>query len=349
MTGSERILTALRRGQPDRVPTMEWVLHPRVIEAMNGAKSDVEFARRAGLDGVAVSLDDRKETIDARHIRDEWGVIRVTYDDYPNPVGYPVRDMDDFERLAIPDPNADGRYRSIRRALAESGEEIAVVARVKDVFSQPRDLMGFENFLMAFYLDPELVERMMQMCVAYSTQVAKNLVEIGVRAIVVGDDIAHNLGLLLKPEMYLEQVYPYFKELVGNCKRLGLLVIKHSDGDLRAVLPELVDSGIDCLDPIDPLGNMDLAYMKRTYGHRIALKGNVDCVRTLVEKSVSEVRAEVARCMLEGSIGGGHIISSSNSIHKGISPVNYQAFLDAVREFGQYPLDEDRLRKAAQG
>ncbi len=349
MTGRERILAALRRQQPDRVPTMEWVLHPQVMKDMNGAEGDIEFAQRVGLDGIAVSIDYTKETIDDKHFKDEWGVVRVSYDDYPNPVGYPVKDMADFKKLVIPDPDADYRFNKIKKALSAVGDEIAVVARVKDVISQPRDLMGFEDFLMAFYLDPELIEALMKMCVEHSTKIAKNLAEIGVEAIVIGDDIANNTGLLMKPEMYMEQVYPYFKELVGNFKDLGLLVIKHSDGDLRAILPELVDSGIDCLDPIDPLGNMDMAYMKKTYGGRIALKGNVDCVKTLVDKSMEDVRKETAQCILDGSAGGGHIISSSNSIHKGISPINYQAFLDAVREFGQYPIDEQSLRKVVGG
>lgn len=344
MTGRERIITALHRSEPDRVPTMEWVLHPHVIEQMNGAKSDIDFAIRAGLDGIAVSLDYTKEVIDDKHFRDEWGVVRVSYDDYPNPVGYPVKDEADFKKLVVPNPDADYRFDKIKHALDEVGDEIAVVARVKDVFSQPRDLMGFEEFLMAFYLQPDLITQLMEMCVEHSTAIAKNLVELGVEVIVIGDDIANNTGLLIRPEMYREQVYPYFKQLVGNFKELGLLVIKHSDGDLRAVLPELVDSGIDCLDPIDPLGNMDMAYMKKTFGNQIAFKGNVDCVKTLVEKPVADVRKEVAQCILDGSVGGGHIISSSNSIHKGISPKNYQTFLDAVKEFGRYPIDQKRLR-----
>ena len=345
MTGRQRIIAALNRETPDRVPTMEWTLHPEVMKNMNGAGSDIEFAVKAGLDGIAVSLDYTKKTIDDKHFIDEWGVTRVSYDDYPNPVGYPVKTMEDFEKLVIPDPDAEHRFDKIKNAIDKVGDEIAVVARVKDVFSQPRDLMGFEDFLMAFYLDTELIEALMKMCVEHSTRIAKNLVELGVQAIVVGDDIANNTGLLMRPEMYLEQVYPYFKELVGNFKKLGLLVIKHSDGDLRAVLPELVDSGIDCLDPIDPLGSMDMGYMKKTYGDRIALKGNVDCVETLVDKPADQVRKETVKCMLEGSIDGGHIISSSNSIHRGISPQNYQVFLNTVKEFGVYPIDENKLRE----
>ncbi len=73
----------------------------------------------------------------------------------------------------------------------------------------------------------------------------------------------------------------------------------------------------------------------------------MDCVETLVSKSIEDVRRETAQCMLEGSIGGGHIISSSNSIHRGIHPANYEAFLKAVKELGIYPLDIERLKAIA--
>jgi uroporphyrinogen decarboxylase len=345
MTGRERILAAVQRKVPDRVPTMEWVLHPQVIKDMNGSTNDLDFVRTAGLDGVAVSLNYTKTPIDDRHILDEWGITRVTYDDYPNPVKFPVKDESDFDKLIIPDPDAEYRFDSIKNALKVLGDEISVVARVKDVFSHPRDLMGFEGFLMAFYLEPDLVQKMMEMCVEHSTRIARNLKEIGIEVIVIGDDIANNTGLLLKPEMYMEMVYPYFKQLVQNFKEIGLFVIKHTDGDLSAILDPLVDSGIDCLDPIDPLGNMDMGYVKQKYGDRIAFKGNVDCVDTLVNKSLDDVKKETIECILAGSIGGGHIISSSNSMHGGINPVNYQCFLDTVKEYGSYPIDVDRLNK----
>lgn len=343
MTGRERILAALRRQEPDRVPTMEWVLDPKVINTMNGATSPMEFVKKAGLDGIAVSLNYTKETIDDRHFLDEWGITRVSYDDYPNPVGHPVKSMDDFKKLVIPDPDAQHRFDSIKSALEISDGQVAVVARVKDTFSQPRDLMGFEDFLMGFYLQPDLIDALMQMCVDHSTAIARNLVEIGVEAIVIGDDIANDTGLLLRPEMYMKQVYPYFKKLVENFKDLGLLVIKHSDGDLNAISDELVDTGLDCLDPIDPMGHMNMAVMKKKYGDRIAFKGNIDCVSTLVDGSLEDVRSETAQCILDGSIGGGHIISSSNSIHAGINPENYAYFLACVKELGQYPIDTVKL------
>ncbi|MEG2625975.1 MAG: uroporphyrinogen decarboxylase family protein [Christensenella sp.] len=347
MTGAERIITALKRQQPDRVPTMEWVLNPDVTEAITGDRDQIKFAKKMGVDAVSVSLNYTKQTIDDKHFMDEWGVTRISYDEYPTPVAYPIKEESDFDGFNVPDPDAEHRFDSIRQALKEAEGEVGVVARVKDVFSQPRDMMGFENFLMSFYLQPELAARLMEMCVEHSSRIGHNLKELGVEAVVIGDDIANNTGLLMRPEMYVEQVYPYFKRLVQNLKAEGLYVIKHSDGDLRAVLPELVDSGIDCLDPIDPLGDMDIAYMKQTYGNRIALKGNIDCVKTLVEKPLMDVRRETARCILDASLFGGHIISSSNSIHKGIKPQNYKYFLEQTHELGVYPLDVAALAKIA--
>lgn len=343
MTGRERMLAALRREEPDRVPTLEWIISPKVIHAMTGQDSEIEFIRRMGLDAMAIGTNMKKEKVDDRHFRDEWGITRVSYDDYPNAVGFPVQDESDLKKILVPDPDADYRFDDIRAAMDEFQGEKAVVIRLRDVFSQPRDLMGFENFLMGFYTQPELVSRIMEMSVDYNSRLAENVKSIGGEIVVVGDDIADSSSLLLSPDLYREMVKPHFNKLIRRFKELGLLVIKHTDGNIMDVVDDLIDSGIDCLDPIDPLAGMDIRAIKEKYGSKVCLKGNVDCVSTLVDKTPEEVIAETKQCILDASVGGGHIISSSNSIHAGINPVNYRVFLEAIEEFGHYPLDMDRL------
>lgn len=348
MNGRERILAALNRQEPDRVPTCEWVLNPKVMEQICNTASDMEFVQKMDLDGIAVGLDSKNTVIDDRHFIDEWGITRVSYDEYPNPVGFPIQELSDLDTYEMPDPDAPYRFNKIKKALDLFGQEKCVIARVRDVFSQPRDLMGFENFLAGFYEEPKLVQRLMEMSVEYSGRICESLAGLGIEVIVVGDDIANDQALLMNPDMYREQVLPHFEALVKKAKSLGLKVIKHSDGDLNSVVEDLVNTGIDCLDPIDARGNMDLAALKARYGDRIAFKGNVDCVETLVNKTEDQVRREVARCLLQGSVGGGHIISSSNSIHSGINPQNYKVFLDALKELGTYPLDIEKLKQIAE-
>jgi uroporphyrinogen decarboxylase len=338
VTGKERVYKALNRKEPDRVPTLEWSISPKVIKAMIGEPDLIRFAKEMELDGVALRIDEAATKVDDRHFIDEWGITRGSYNEYPIPVGFPITTAQDLEKFKAPDPDAGFRFEKLMKAKAALPEH-AIIARIRDVFSQPRDLMGFEGFMMAFYLEQDMIKELMEICVNYSTRVAENMKETGIDIICIGDDIANNTGLLIKPEMYRDIVKPYFNKLVANFKKLGYYVIKHSDGDIMSVVDDLIDSGIDCLDPIDPLGGMDIKYIKETYGHRIAIKGNIDCVHTLVDGSAEEVNTAVKRCIREASFGGGHIISSSNTIHSGINPENYRVFFEAVKNWGTYPLD----------
>ncbi len=355
MTGKERILAALNRREPDHVPTLEWVLATNVIEKMYGTKDPVEFARLADLDGLAVALDYKNELLEEGKngsgdvIRNEWGIVCKVHEEYPVPIRYPLEELSDLDNFTIPDPDADYRYDKIKKTLKAFNGEKLVIGRVRDVVSQPRDLLGFENYLASFYTDEDLLHRLMQISLDFSCRVCENLHDLGVEVIVVGDDIANNNNLLMSPQMFRETVLPYFTKLVQHAKSMNMKVIKHSDGDLNSVVKDLIGSGIDCLDPIDRRGNMDMAALKKAYGHQIAFKGNVDCVSTLVDQPLSAVREETARCLLEGGRGGGLIISSSNSIHAGINPDNWKYFLEIRKELGRYPLNIDRLERVAQG
>ena len=98
----------------------------------------------------------------------------------------------------------------------------------------------------------------------------------------------------------------------------------------------IVDSGFDCLDPIDPIAGMDLQKVKTDYGDRITLKGNVDCSATLSFKTEKETIEETKKCLEIAMPGGGYILSSINSIHSAVKPENYTAMLDTLKKFGKY-------------
>jgi uroporphyrinogen decarboxylase len=346
MTPKERVRSALELEEPDIVPHFEWILNPDVRKAMTGLESEFDFIERFDIDGIAVNPDMRRDVVDSEHYKDEWGITRASWGEYPNAVAHPISGMRDLAELRIPDPDAEYRFDAIKTAMRRFGDERAVIIRLRDVFSQPRDLMGFSDFLAGFYTEPDLIQELMRISVDYNTRLAENARELGGQIVVVGDDIAGSDGLLISPEMYRQSVYPHFRRLVSNFKRLGYLVIKHTDGDIMSIMDDLVNSGIDCIDPIDPLGGMDIGTIKSRYGRRLAIKGNVDCVKTLVSGSIGDVRNAVKACIRAAGHGGGYILSSSNSIHAGVAPELYRAFLDARIEFGRYPLDDEALQEA---
>jgi uroporphyrinogen decarboxylase len=102
----------------------------------------------------------------------------------------------------------------------------------------------------------------------------------------------------------------------------------------------IVNTGIDGLNPMEPVAGMDIGEVKQRHGKRVCLIGNIDCSRLLCEGSEEEVEAAVKECIRRASPGGGHIICSSNSIHSSVKPQNYAAMIAAAKKYGKYPMDK---------
>jgi uroporphyrinogen decarboxylase len=111
----------------------------------------------------------------------------------------------------------------------------------------------------------------------------------------------------------------------------------------------IIDSGINCLDPIDPIGGLDIGQIKQKYGDCVALKGNVNCAQTLTFATEKEVVEETKEVIRKAAPGGGFILSSSNSIHSAVKPGNYLAMWNTLRMYGQYPINLDNWADSGVG
>jgi uroporphyrinogen decarboxylase len=98
----------------------------------------------------------------------------------------------------------------------------------------------------------------------------------------------------------------------------------------------LLDSGIDGYHAIEPLAGMDIFYLKEKYGKNITLLGNVDCSELLISGTRKEIEDNVKKLVTKCKNGGGYILSSSNSIHDGVSLENYKVMINAGKEYGKY-------------
>jgi uroporphyrinogen decarboxylase len=127
--------------------------------------------------------------------------------------------------------------------------------------------------------------------------------------------------------------------LVKKCHELGLFFIKHTDGNITRIEQELlVESGIDAYQAIEPVAGMDIGYLKQRYGSHLTLMGNVDCGRLLGEGTTEEVAAQTRRVIQAAAPGGGFVLTSSNSIHRGVKVENYLTMLETARKYGVYPI-----------
>ncbi len=338
MTSEERVLRVLQRQVPDRVPHFEWVVDHRVREALcPGSKSYTDFAVQMGHDAIIVDPIYKKERIGTNRWLSEWGYVgQDTNEEHGVEVESPIKTLADLERYTPPDPHAPERFAAVEQAVQEFQGDRAVIVHLNDVFSLPRYLMGMKELLMAIVTKPELVKGLVEMSVTVNLELAKEVVARGVKIVYTGDDYAYNKGPFMSPKHFREFFYPGLCRVMQGYKELGLYVIKHTDGNLWPIIDMIIDSGIDCLDPIDPQAGMDLAEVKAKYGQRVALKGNVDCAHLMTFGTPDEVIEATKEVLRKGMPGGGFILSSSNSIHSAVKPENYLAMLHTLREYGQY-------------
>ncbi len=341
MTGLERMLTALRREEPDRVPLWELLIDRPVIEALHGDASYEDFVEREGLDGITVFTDSKKRWLDSETYENEWGIIwRVGADGLAYPLEGPIKSEKDLDTYQPPDPDVEYRFESMRAAVKRFKGEKAIVFLGHEVFEYSWYLLGGLDKLFINYIkNPEFVKRLSEVVWSYQSRLLENMAQVGVDILLTGDDYAGTTGPMMSPRHYREFILPYLQKAVDIAHQHGLPFIKHTDGYLWKILDMIVDTGIDGLHPNEPLAGMDIGEVKEKYGHRIAVVGNVDCSMLLPLGTEEEVIEAVMETIAKASVGGGHILSSSNSIHPAVKPENYRAMVAAAREHGKYPLD----------
>ena len=126
------------------------------------------------------------------------------------------------------------------------------------------------------------------------------------------EDVACKTGLMVSPDLLREHFFPRFKCVIAPLVEAGIKVIWHSDGDITEVLDDAVEIGIDGINPVDPSAGMDLGAVRRRYGDKLILVGNVGTSHVLSRGTPEEVRADVRRCLREAGPNGGHLLQSGD-------------------------------------
>ncbi len=167
--------------------------------------------------------------------------------------------------------------------------------------------------------------------VAGAIETCKRLIGAGAEIVFMCADYCFNDGPFLSPRMFGEYVTPFLAQLVEGIREAGGYACKHTDGDIMPIVDQIVDTGIDALHSLDPMAGVDIAEVKRLYGNRVCLFGNVNCA--LVHAGTKEQIEESARYCLEhgGVESGGYVYCTSNCIFTGVPLKNYDHML-RVRE-----------------
>ncbi len=346
MTSLERVMAVLDHREPDRVPHFEWVHDLDLIKTMTTGGNYWDLVELLDLDGVITGPTYRKRDLGGNRLADEWGAVReIGKDNYAMPVDAqaPIRTLKDLETWKAPDPDDDFRYDGIRKTVERFGGKRAIILQMRDVWSGPRDYIGYAQLFINLKECPELVEGVVVKCVDHYIRVIERAAEIGANVVFSGDDVADNRGPMFKPELWQNLFLPHYRRLIDAIHGAGLYHWKHSDGNMYPMLDSIVAAGSDGIDPIDPSGGMELKVVKAKYGSQVAIKGNVDQTELLMYGPPEAVVESVKSCIVDAGVGGGYVCSSSNSIHSGVDPELYRVMVDTIHHYGRYPLDMDML------
>jgi uroporphyrinogen decarboxylase len=297
-----------------------------------------------GLDGVSALGQFNKVRVEPDgSYMDEWGVwFKPTPEDVDHPVKGPIQTLQDLKNYIPPDLDAPHRLGKLPKLVARFKGKKAIFFRHRAAFMWSVFLNGFENLLQNFLLEPEFAHQLMDTVLDVSIPMARNAIRAGADAILISDDYAGNDAPFFSLPVFEEFILPRLKRMVDAVHEEGGIVVKHSDGNLWPLLDLIVDTGIDALNPMEPIAGMDIGEVKCKYGKKVCLIGNIDCGHLLSDGTEEEVEAAVRECIRKASPGGGHILSSSNIIHSSVKPENYLAMVKAARKYGRYPISEGR-------
>jgi len=347
-----RFLTAIRGGEADRVPLGEILIEYPIQSQFLGRevtaddlKAQVEFWTRAGYDYVPISvsmmtpgkvteeskisrvlremvLRERPEETDPR----AWNLEFTSF----------IHERADFEKFPW-GPAAEMDFSKLDQVEDLLPPGMKVIAISGKIFTLTWMLMGFQNFSLKLVMDPQLVADVFRKVATIQFEALDRiLAKDYVGGVWVVDDIAFGTGPMISPQALREHVFSWYREMARRCHEKDRVFLMHSDGDLTSLMEDLIDMGLDAIQPIDPTC-MDIVKVKQEFGRRICLVGNV-ANELLRSGSTSEIEDYTRHLLRHVAPGGGFCLGSGNSVPAWAKFENYLAMRDTALKHGAYPI-----------
>ncbi len=240
-------------------------------------------------------------------------------------------------------PTIEDEIFTIKFLRKEAGEEYLIACEASGTYGIPSGEQ-METFVYFLFDHREEAHRQAERMKNEAIERSKRLRDAGLDCVTHCTDYCFNAGPFFSPTMFAEFVTPYLQEIIGAQRELGFYVILHTDGDIMPIIDQLLSARPHALHSLDPVAKVDIGVVKRLYGDKVCLCGNVNCA-ILHTESPREVIIDTLRAIRDASLGGGHILCTSNVPFKGMPLENYLAMLYVRERFARYPLDLEAIDK----
>ena len=362
MNSRERVQMTLAHEIPDRCPmqisfTPEFAdrlrddmeLQGHRVHNPHGGGNTYELELALGQDLLLTSVGwANSYYLDDKAYVDEWGV-GWDVQPYETPFGtgvytemvhHPLSDDNAIASYQPPDPNRPELYQDAENAIVDFKEDYWIVGvTVTTILETAWALRGLEQMLFDLVKNPDLANQLLDIPYDYHLAAARKLTELGVDMIWTGDDVGSQYDMMISPAMWRRYLKPRMAAFISELRDInpGIKIAYHSDGDISPIIPELIEIGVDVLNPIQP-GSMDPAYIKRQFGDRLCFWGTIDEQRTLPFGTPEEVENEVRRRITTIGKDGGLILAPTHHVQLDTPLENFWAMVNTIIETPYHPV-----------
>ena len=310
MTHRQRAITAITGGIPDHVPTFELVFHETERDFGGRTFFGTPFEPDAtGMGYTDIVRYNAQLYVDVAR-RFDHSIIFVN------------------GQLGSHEPPGQNLFSGPSQGVLDTLKAIREIdggEHLLTCHNDPTFMIPFTNaeeFCCNFLLEPELMHEQARKQVDESFEASRKLMAAGADGFIMCCDYCTNQGPYISPALFSEFIAPYLKECVGEFKRQGAYVIKHTDGNIMPVLDDLVAAEPHALHSIDPMAGVDIKVVKEKVGDRVALCGNVHCA-FLQTGTPQQIRESAEYCLTHAKPGGGYVFCTSNCVFRGMPLESY--------------------------
>lgn len=341
MTKKERMMAALRHQPVDRIPRGELGIEGGFIEnftkdvskPMSALEREIYVREQLGMDFVDIhefprtllGYADDGYPVYQSPLKDifketprSFQMLKPALEDIEDVVGYETAD------LSVATTHLLDFYKR--------NTDFFLMCQINGPVSGLDWCLGMEDYMCYCMTDPDLVAELADKIMEFEFGRAKLFLERGADAILIGDDIAFNTGLLLPPETMRKVAYPFYRKTIRKIKTYkDVPVILHSDGYLYEAIPDIIACGFDAIQSIQPSAGMDIGKIKKEYGDQLCLIGNVDLNYLLPFGTPEDVDKEVKE-LVQKAGPEGFVLSTCNILTDAVPVENAKAMYYFDRE-----------------
>ncbi len=357
MTSRERVIRTIQHQEPDRVP-LDIEMREEVLNQLKekiGTQDLERINQYLHIDIRKARIKPGKNFLKKRaffHPRNKW-VIRVgskTYEDewgiryrtdeenrYFGFHSHPLGGAKSLKGYMFPDLSDDSRFEEVKRTIREFGQDYAIMGIAgSTLFEIAWQLRGYRDFILDLCDNSSFASELLDRLVDYRKTQCKRYLELGVDIIYLGDDFGMQDRMMINPDLWREYFKPRMKELISDYSTgHKVFTLYHSDGYIEPIIEDLIEIGVDILNPIQP-ESMDPYEIKKKYGNRITLHGTISIQRLLLQGSREEVAEKVRQIIRCCAPGGGLILAPTHTIQPDIPIENILTFYRVAFEEGRY-------------